>query len=109
MVCICVHRIYSFIMLTCRWMDSDDRSITDWTHRPSGGDLLESTHPQVLLWCRVSQLATAMWRRIRIAPIGERVEGGWVWVWGLGGWGGGGGVGGRGGGTVEFDCALSAG
>ena len=68
-------------------MDSDDRSITNWTHRPSGGDLLESTHPQVLLWYRVSQLATAMWRRIRIAPIGERVEGGWGGGCGCGGGG----------------------
>ena len=58
-------------MPTCRWMDSHGQNITDWTHRPSGGDLLESTHPQVPLWCRVSQLASAMWRRIRIAIISK--------------------------------------
>ena len=52
-------------------MDCNGQNITDWTHRPSGGDLLDSTHPQVPLWCRVSQLATAMWRRIRIAIMGK--------------------------------------
>ena len=46
-------------------------------YRPSGGDLLESTHPQVPLWCRVSQLATAMWRRTRSAIVGEEVGGGY--------------------------------
>ena len=60
-------------MPTCRWMDSDGRNVTDWLHHPSGRDLLESTHPQVPLWCRVYQLAAAMWRRIRIAIIGKEV------------------------------------
>ena len=47
-VCI-IYIPYSFVVPTCRWMGSDDQNITDWTHHPSGGDLLESTHPQVPL------------------------------------------------------------
>jgi len=66
------HIFYLFLYnphWSVRWMDSQRQNITDWTHHPSGEDLLESTSPRVSMLCRASQLVSAMWMRVRIAII----------------------------------------
>lgn len=52
-----------------RWMDKDNKTVTDWTHYPLSTDQLVSTSPSLSLRCRLLLLVATIWQSIQWALI----------------------------------------
>lgn len=48
-----------------RWMDRDNKTVTDWTHYPQSTDLLVSNSPSIPFKCGVLLRLAALWRSIQ--------------------------------------------
>ena len=59
------------LLLLSRWMDRDNKTVSDWTHSPHPTDLLTAISPSLPLKCTLLLWLASAWKFIQWIVLGE--------------------------------------